>query len=178
MTGPKRRRGIGHELNERTNHTMNQRLPWYFWTQAQKIRKPCMTLFLAFCLLLAFPGVSSAHAVLVRSDPAQDAVLRIPPGQVRLWWSSAVDSQLSTAQVVTPTNQQAGPQQAQVPQGSSTEIVVTLQSSLTSGIYVVLFQTVSTDDGHVEAGSFSFTVTQPNGTLPSGTHPPVGTTTT
>src|SRR5207253_5266103 len=83
-----------------------------------------------------------------------------------------------TVQVVTPTNQQAGPQQAQVPAGASSEVVVTLSSRLSPGVYVVLWRTVSTDDGHVESDTFSFTVTQPNGTLPPHTPPAVGTTTT
>ncbi len=135
-----------------------------------------MALLLACCLLLAFPGSSSAHAVLVRSDPAQDAVLRVPPGQVRLWFSEAVDPELSTAQVVTPTNQQVGPQQVRVPPAASSEIVVTLSSRLEPGVYVVIWRTISTDDGHVESGSFSFTVTQPNGTLPPRPHPPAGAT--
>ncbi len=139
----------------------NTRPRWFFWTHG--IKKPCMALLLACRVLLAFPGSSSAHAVLVRSDPAQDAVLRVPPGRVRLWFSDAVDPQLSMAQVVTPTNQQAGPQQASVPPGASNEIVVTLSSRLPAGAYVVLWRTISTDDGHVESGSFSFSVTQPGG---------------
>jgi copper transport protein len=137
-----------------------------------------MALLLAFCVLLLFPGSSSAHAVLVRSDPAQGAVLHVPPGQIHLWFSEAVDPQLSTAEVVTPTNQQAGPQQVHIPSGESSEVLVILQSHLTPGSYVVLWRTVSTDDGHVESGLFSFTVTLPDGTLPPHTHPPVGTTMT
>src|SRR5579884_2959108 len=155
---------------------MNTRQWWFSWRQ--RISKPGIALLLAICWLLAFPGTSSAHAVLVRSDPAQGAVLHVPPKQVHLWFSEAVDPQLSTAQVVTPTNQQAGPQQAQVPAGASSEVIVTLSSRLSPGVYVVLWRTVSTDDGHVESDSFSFTVTQANGTLPPHTTPAMGTTTT
>jgi len=137
-----------------------------------------MALLLAVCMFLALPGISFAHAILIRSDPTQGAVLRIPPKQVRLWFSEAIDPQLSTAQVVTPTDQQAGPQQARMPSAESSEIVVTLSSRLVPGIYVVMYRTVSTDDGHIESGSFSFTVTLPNGTLPPHPHTPTGTPTT
>ncbi len=157
---------------------MNTRPRWFSRTRAQGISKLCIALLLACCVLLAFPGSSLAHAVLLRSDPAQGAMLRVPPGLVHLWFSEAVDPQLSTAQVVTPANQQAGPQQARVPQAENSEIVVTLSSRLTPGVYVVIFRTASTDDGHVESGSFSFTVTQPDGTLPPRTQPPGGTVTT
>lgn len=147
---------------------MNIRLSWFSWRQAQGISKLCMALLLAWSILLAFPGSSFAHAVLVRSDPAQGAVLRVPPGQVRLWFSEVVEPQFSTAQVVTPSNQQAGSQQVSVSgvSGSTSEIVVTLSSRLLPGSYVVLWRTVSTVDGHVESGSFSFTLARPDGTLP------------
>jgi copper transport protein len=157
---------------------MKRQLLWSFCTQRQQITRLCMALLLACCVLLIFPGTSFAHAVLIRSDPAQGAVLHVPPGQVSLWFSEAVDPQLSTAQVVTTADQQAGPQQAKVSQSDSSEIVVTLSSHLTPGVYAVLWRTVSTDDGHVESGSFSFTVTRPDGTLPPNTQSPGKTTTT
>jgi copper transport protein len=126
-----------------------------------------MALLLAFCLTLAFPGMSFAHAVLLRSDPANNAVLRVAPKQVHLWFSEAITQTLSTAQVVTPANQQVGQQHVSQPSGSTSQLVVTLPSPLAPGVYVVLWRSVSDDDGHLESGSFLFTVTRPNGTLPS-----------
>ncbi len=32
---------------------------------------------LAVCLVLLFPATASAHAILLRSDPAKDAILRV-----------------------------------------------------------------------------------------------------
>src|SRR5258708_12094549 len=66
-----------HETKE---CSMNRRRPWVSWTQG--IRKLCMALLLAFCVLLLFPASSSAHAVLVRSDPPQNALVRVPPVHV------------------------------------------------------------------------------------------------
>jgi copper transport protein len=155
-----------HKTRERP---MSKRQSWFFWMDTLRIGKRSSffaALALAFFLLLAFPAPGQAHAVLLRSDPAQNAVLRVPPRQVHLWFSEAITPQLSTAQVVTPTNQQAGRQQVSIPPENGSELVVTLQSTLPPGIYEVLWRTYSSDDGHIETGSFSFTVTRPDGTLP------------
>ncbi|GHO82561.1 hypothetical protein [Dictyobacter formicarum] len=56
---------------------MNIRPQWSFCIQTPAITKLCIALLLACWVLLAFPDNSFAHAVLIRSDPAQGAVLRV-----------------------------------------------------------------------------------------------------
>jgi len=94
------------------------------WQSVPGIRKgiiPVLALLLALCLLLAFPGKSEAHAVLLRSDPASNAILHTPPKQVHLWFSEAINPTLSTAQVVTPENQPAAQQRVIFPAGKGSE---------------------------------------------------------
>jgi len=62
----------------------------------------------AMCLMLLFPVVASAHtahAILLRSDPAKDAILSVAPQQVHMWFSEDLNPVLSTAVVVNAENQ-------------------------------------------------------------------------
>jgi copper transport protein len=121
----------------------------------------------AICLLLAFPGVSLAHAILLRSDPAKDAVLPVAPDQVRMWFSEELNPALSTAVVVNGANTHVDMGDAHVSISDPTEMDVSLKPSLPPAAYVVIWRTDSTDDGHVLVGSFLFTVARPDGTVPT-----------
>ena len=133
---------------------------------------------LAVCLALFFPGVASAHAILLRSDPAADAVLRNgPPSQVRMWFSEDLNPAFSTAQVVNAKRQRVDNRDAHVSPSNSLEMDVSLQSNLPPGVYIVVWRTDSANDGHILLGSFIFKVTLPDGSVPTlspGTNPGAG----
>src|SRR5260370_110262 len=63
-------------------------------------RRLTISVLAALCLLLLFPARSEAHAILLRSDPARDAVLAHSPEQVRMWFSEDLNPSFSTAYVV------------------------------------------------------------------------------
>lgn len=122
-----------------------------------------------FALLLVFlvPGVGSAHAILLRSDPAQDAILKAAPGQVRMWFSEDLNPSLSTAEVLNgATQQRVDRHDARRSSGDPRETDVSLPA-LSPGVYVVIWRTTSNDDGHILGGSFLFTVARPDGTVPT-----------
>jgi copper transport protein len=121
----------------------------------------------AVCLVLVLPGTSEAHAILLRSNPAQDAVLSTAPDQVQMWFTEALNPVGSTAAVVNEANQRIDKRDAFVSPDDATEMDVTLQPNLSPGIYVVVWRTDSADDGHVLVGSFLFTVARPDGTVPT-----------
>ncbi len=122
---------------------------------------------LAVCLLFLLPGISEAHAILIRSDPAKDAVLSVAPDQVRMWFSEALNPAASTAAVVNAANQRVDRRDAFVSPDDATEMVVSLPPNLSPGVYAVVWRTDSADDGHVLVGSFLFTVARPDGTVPT-----------
>src|SRR5258707_3694334 len=128
----------------------------------------------AVCLVLLFPGISLAHAILLRSDPARDAVLPVAPDQVRMWFSEELNSALSTAVVVNGANTRVDMGDAHVSLSDPTEMDLSLKPNLPPAAYVVVWRTDSTDDGHVLSGSFLFTVARADGTVPTlspGTNP-------
>jgi copper transport protein len=108
---------------------------------------------------------ASAHAVLVRSDPAANAILNAPPSHVVLWFSEDVNPLTSRAVVVNTANQEVDNKDAHVSDDDSKQMVVTLPL-LKAGTYVVVWRTQSADDGHIAGGSFIFRIQAPNGEVP------------
>lgn len=132
---------------------------------------------LVFSLLL--PARASAHAILLKSDPARDSVLAAPPTTVRLWFSESLNPTYTTAYAVN-----AAQAAAQIKNNASThvdngdahiaasdpkEMDLTLKPNLSPAVYSVVYRTQSADDGHILNGSFVFTVAAPNGTVPTYT---------
>lgn len=132
-----------------------------------------ITFGLAFALLLALfaalPSgqipVASAHALLVRSDPAADAILQAPPSQVRMWFSEDLNPQTSRAVVVDPSNREVDQNGSRVNPNNPREMDVSLPL-LPAGTYVVAWRTQSAEDGHIVGGSFIFRIARPDGTVP------------
>jgi copper transport protein len=130
----------------------------------------------ALALFLLFPGTAEAHAVLLRSDPSQDALLRTAPTEVRLWFSEDLNPALSSAVVVNSHNQRVDTGNAHVSSSDPTELDLGLKANLPPDVYVVVWRSVSNVDGHVLRGSFLFTIVEPNGTVPhlNASAPPPG----
>lgn len=126
-----------------------------------------LALPLAVCLTLLFPAVASAHAILLRSNPAADSVLSIAPRQVSMWFSEALNPALSTAVVVNAQNKRVDNRDAHVSPNDPTEMALTLQSNLPPAVYIVIYRTDSAVDGHILRGSFIFSIAEPNGTVPT-----------
>src|SRR6266568_465270 len=130
-------------------------------------RRFLAAVLLAACLALVLPGTSEAHAILLRSDPAKDAVLHVAPDRVHLWFSETLNPAFSTAVVESGANQRVDHRDAQIAPGDASEMDVTLQPNLPPAVYVVVWRTDSNDDGHVMPGSFLFTVARPDGSIPT-----------
>ena len=126
-----------------------------------------VAIFFALCVTLLLPGTSEAHSILVRSDPAPGSVVSVPPEQVRLWFSEALNPAFSTVVVVNARSQRVNTTDAQIPPENSSEMDVSLPPNLPSGVYTVVWRSDSNDDGHVLSASFFFTVANADGTVPT-----------
>jgi methionine-rich copper-binding protein CopC len=109
--------------------------------------------------------VAAAHALLVRSDPAADAILQSPPTHVRLTFSENLNAGTSRAVVVDTTNRQVDDKNSTVNAGNAHEMDVGLPL-LKAGTYVVAWRAQSADDGHITSGSFIFRIARPDGSVP------------
>ena len=126
-----------------------------------------MAIPLALLGLLFFPAVASAHAILLRSNPASDALLSTPPQRVQMWFTEALNPAFSTAVVINAANKRVDKGDVHVNSSDATEMDLTLQPNLPPDVYIVVYRTDSAVDGHVLRGSFIFTVKNPDGTVPT-----------
>lgn len=110
---------------------------------------------------------AEAHAILVRSDPPVNARLQDPPAAVTAFFSESLDTRLSSMKVVNGTGDP-------VDTGNTTfgpdpkQMSATIASQLAPGFYTVIWETLSSEDGHLLKGTFPFTVLTADGKDPSG----------
>ena len=105
------------------------------------------------------PHAASAHSTLISSQPLPGQRLSSAPGVVVLNFSEPINTQLSRADVVTPSGQTFSAASL-----SAEEIEVPISGN-ELGVYHVDWTTVSAVDGHVLRGTFVFGV----GVSPTGT---------
>jgi methionine-rich copper-binding protein CopC len=121
--------------------------------------------------VLALPGLVSAHARLVSSDPADGATLAAAPATITLTFDSELES-AGAALVVTDGSGAAvdtGDGGVDLGDTEHKTMQVSLKSGLGAGAYTATW-TLTGDDGHEVTGSISFTVaaaTAPPPAVPS-----------
>jgi len=117
--------------------------------------------------LVRAPGQAEAHAVLVRADPAVNADLRVPPDIVTAFFSEALDDRLSSIEAVDGTGESVDT--GDVTFGPEPErMSVGVEDDLAPGFYTVIWESLSSVDGHLFKGSYPFAVLNEDGSQPSG----------
>jgi methionine-rich copper-binding protein CopC len=116
----------------------------------------CLRVLCAF-LLTAIAPAALAHAHLVSSAPAANALVQGSPQQLVLTFTEGVEPRFSRIRLV-------GPLQVTVPSaalssenGDNTHLRVPLDKALPAGDYQVAWKVVSVD-GHRTQGTYRFTV--------------------
>lgn len=112
-------------------------------------------LFAALTVLLLAPAGAAAHASLEASTPAKDALLDTAPTEVELVFSGTVVAGAGAVQVFAPDGDQVQSGAPSPAKGS--RIVQPIESVEEPGTYGVSYR-VSSEDGHVINGSFTFSV--------------------
>jgi methionine-rich copper-binding protein CopC len=108
-------------------------------------------------MLFAATGIAAAHAVLVSTDPAKDAELTAGPGRVSATFNEQLQTTFAAMTVVGPDKGLWSTGEAQV-QGPVVSVAVRPLGA--AGTYTVNYR-VTSADGHVVAGSWSFQLTVP-----------------
>lgn len=124
-------------------------------------------------LLTLAPAPAEAHAILIRSDPPVNARLQDPPPLVSAFFSEALDKRLSSLKVVNGEGKEVDSGQTSFGPDAA-QMSVSIPEPLPPGFYAVLWQTLSSVDGHLLKGSYPFTVLNPDGSEPSGPRPTAG----
>jgi len=127
-----------------------------------KFKKRSFWLLLLVLLYSAWAVPSArAHALLVRSNPAANAVLEVPPVQVEIFFSESLESQLSSIKVFDANNLRVDVGDVRVDPSDPTRMTVSLHT-LNDGVYTVTWKAVSSVDGHQTVGTFPFAVGNAN----------------
>lgn len=98
---------------------------------------------------------ASAHAVLLRSDPAAGATLGSAPKQIHLWFSEGLSRDLTTVRLLGSDGKEAAPLQLVYNIADDREVSADVPD-LAKGTYVIAWSAFSTVDGHSLDGSVSF----------------------
>jgi len=110
----------------------------------------------ASLLLVLAPAVASAHARLVKSEPARRGVLKTAPASVKLWLNEAVEQKFSKITIADPAGKPLTTEAAKVDAENPKLLFVELPP-LRPGTYTVTFEVLSVD-GHRVKQSFPFTI--------------------
>jgi copper transport protein len=125
------------------------------------VRRLALATVLAITLIgvwaAALVPPASAHAALEKTDPANGALLDAPPTEIRLTFTESPDLSLTSIDVVDRSGAPVPTGSVERVPGGDREIRVGLEN-VPDGVYTVAWRTVSTVDGHVTSGAFSFGV--------------------
>ena len=114
------------------------------------------TRYLLLATALLSPVAAAAHAILIDSTPAINAI--VPPGHVgfTLHYNSRIDQARSRLTLIAPDKTQT-----RLPVGAEgAGDVMTTAVDVAPGRYVIRWQVLATD-GHITRGDLPFTVQAP-----------------
>jgi copper transport protein len=125
----------------------------------------CALVGIVACLAaLATAAPAGAHARLLTTDPANDAVLEESPAEVRLRFSEPVETAFGAVRVYDARARRVDSGEVERPRAS--EVAVAVEDRLARGTYTVTWRVVSAD-AHPVSGAFVFHVGAP-GAKPAG----------
>jgi copper transport protein len=117
--------------------------------------------FLALAVIvvpLAAAPAASAHAIIIASTPANDAVLASSPKSITLTFNEPVETQFGAVLIYDGEAKQAS--SGKVTQPDKESVAVTVDDKLPNGTYTVTWRVIS-GDTHPISGAFVFHVGAP-----------------
>jgi copper transport protein len=135
----------------------------------------CFTSAIAVSLCLLLTQKAQAHSVLAlhaqydHSNPAANARLPAgkPPASVQVWFTETIDPHFSNLKVYNQSRQRVDNDDSHMVANNQYSLVVSLRPHLPDAAYTVVYDNISSEDGHHVVGAFSFVVG--NGALPTNT---------
>nr|WP_236655415.1 copper resistance protein CopC [Streptacidiphilus carbonis] len=126
--------------------------------------------------MLAGASGASAHAALLSSDPAENAVVQTAPTQVVLHFSEQVTLAADDMRVFDPSGKRVDSGSTGHNGSDTTTARVALVPGLAQGTYTVAWRAISADT-HPVSGAFTFSYGHTSSTTPvAGEQPVTGTT--
>ncbi|MBI5566622.1 MAG: copper resistance protein CopC, partial [Chloroflexi bacterium] len=111
-------------------------------------------------LALIVAGVASAHADLVRSNPATNSTLEVVPAAITIDFSEAIEPAFSKITVLFEDGSTVDNGDSAVSPLDPRQLIVSLNDAR-QGTYIVSWRVLSAVDGHITSGAFVFSVGKP-----------------
>jgi methionine-rich copper-binding protein CopC len=106
------------------------------------------------CALVSLAALVQAHAKLEKSEPAANATVNKTPTSVQMWFNEAPDLKVTKVDLVGAGGKvELGPAHSM----GKNNVMAPIVGKMADGKYTVNWQTAG-DDGHVEKGTFAFTL--------------------
>jgi copper transport protein len=121
-------------------------------------RRTALTALAATLVALFAAPAALAHANLISTNPARNAVVAVSPERVTLTFDEPVESEFASIRVLDEQGRQVDDGQTALPE--PTVAVVGIDSTLADGTYTVAWRFVSGDDDPIH-GAFVFHVGKP-----------------
>ena len=117
-------------------------------------RKTFVGGLVSFAIVAALVTFAQAHAKLEKTEPAANATISAAPTSVQLWFNEAPDLKVTKVELSGASGKvELGPAHSM----GKNNVMAPIVSKMTDGKYTVNWQTAG-DDGHVEKGTFAFTL--------------------
>lgn len=110
--------------------------------------------------LLFAAAPAFAHASLVRSSPAANAILPSAPSEIRLWFTEPLEPDFSRFTLRDGNGNTLDTPHSQLDPNDAYQLFME-PGVLSDGLYTVSWRVVSSADGHQTSGSFSFIIGEP-----------------
>ncbi|MBI5671035.1 MAG: copper resistance protein CopC [Chloroflexi bacterium] len=112
---------------------------------------------IVFLAIMIGTGPALAHADLLRADPPPDAMLESAPAEIRLVFSEPLNADLSRVTLRAAGGVPVETPPAEADPNDKTVIIVR-PGDLPDGLYTVSWEAVSSSNGHLTKGSYTFTI--------------------
>ena len=109
-------------------------------------------------LALAAPTWAWAHASLLKSVPAQRAVLLRAPAKIQLWFSERLELRFSSLRLLDANARPMELGAVELDRDDPKSLAAAIKA-LPAGRYLVKYRVLSTD-GHVTENEFAFSISQ------------------
>lgn len=107
-------------------------------------------------IALISPLSAFAHAIMVKSQPEQNATITVSPKQIDVWFNDKVGSEYKAIAVIDSKGNRVDNKDVQQEMLDGSHIYCTV-SALPADTYTVRYRVVSIDT-HIVTGKFQFTI--------------------
>jgi len=118
------------------------------------MKKSMLSTIFVLVALFAAAALIQAHAKIEKSEPAANSTIATVPTSVQMWFNEAPDLKVTKVELAGASGKvELGPAHSM----GKNNIMAPIVGKMTNGKYTVNWQTAG-DDGHVEKGTFTFTL--------------------